>query len=583
MSDELTDSTTPTPPPVLSHLVYLDVDDEITSAAARIRSTEADRITLVLPYGSRLATSRINFRLLAREAAARGKQLDIVCADASARALAAAAGLPVHASLAAFEARGAAGIQDVTDGTEPGGTNGSSGQAGAGASQGAVAAMGGAAAVGGAAAQLSLPELADDDTATRVITVPRRSSPKVPLVGPARPPVPPRVAVAAGFGVLAAVVIFGLLAAQLLPSATIVLHPRSAELGPLQLTVQARADVTTPDATNLVIPAQRYTFPLEATNTFTATGRKVVDAKATGNVTFSNFDTGSANRIDAGSIVKTKDGIEFATLADVTLPNATIQNFFTIVPSTSTVGVEAVLTGPEGNVGNETIVVVPKGENKRLLKVTNTEATSGGAHTEATVVSASDIANAQTALNDALQAQLQTQVSGASGVPSGVALFPQTATVGETTPSVDTTTLVGTAATEFDLGLTAEGSVLGVDPSPVQELVESRLEAQVDGGWSLAPGSTTFELGDPSVFGDTISYPVTISGTQVHDVDQTQLRAEIRGLVLAQARSRLDDFGDASISLWPDWVTTIPTNDDRIDLTIGEPRPAPSPTPRPTP
>ena len=430
---------------------------------------------------------------------------------------------------------------------------------------------------------MSLPELADDDAATRVITLPRRSSPKVPLVGPARPPVPPRVAVAAGFGVLAAVVIAGLLAAQLLPSATIVLHPRSADLGPLQLTVEARADVTTPDPTNLVIPAQRFTFPLEATDTFTATGRKVVDAKATGNVTFSNFDTGSANRIDAGSIVKTKSDIEFVTLATVTLPNATIQFPFTIVPSTSTVGVEAVLTGPEGNVGNNTIVVIPKGENKRLLHVTNVEATSGGAHTEATVVSGTDISNAEKALDEALQAQLETQVSGASGVPSGVALVPQTATVGETTPSVDTTTLVGTAATEFDLGVTAEGSVLGVDPSPIQGLVESRLDAQVEDGWSLAPGSTTFELGEPAVFGDTISYPVTISATQVHDIDQAQLRAEIHGLMLAQARSRLDDVGEASISLWPDWVTTIPTNDDRIELMIAEPRPAPSPTPRPTP
>src|SRR5213078_1291367 len=103
---------TPTPAPTPNAaapnaptpLIYLDVDDEITSAAARIRSAEAERLALVLPYGSRLATSRINFRLLAREAAARGKRLDIVCADASARALAAAAGLPVHASVAAFEA-----------------------------------------------------------------------------------------------------------------------------------------------------------------------------------------------------------------------------------------------------------------------------------------------------------------------------------------------------------------------------------------------------------------------------------------------------------------------------------------------
>ena len=43
-------------------LVYLDVDDEITSAATRIRTSDGDRLALVLPYGSRLATSRINFQ-----------------------------------------------------------------------------------------------------------------------------------------------------------------------------------------------------------------------------------------------------------------------------------------------------------------------------------------------------------------------------------------------------------------------------------------------------------------------------------------------------------------------------------------
>ena len=49
-------------------IVYLDVDDEITSAAARIRTAEEVDVALVLPAGSRIATSRINFRLLAREA-----------------------------------------------------------------------------------------------------------------------------------------------------------------------------------------------------------------------------------------------------------------------------------------------------------------------------------------------------------------------------------------------------------------------------------------------------------------------------------------------------------------------------------
>ncbi len=84
-------------------IFYLDIDDEITSAAARIRGTEDLSVVLVLPSGSRIATSRINFRLLAREAQQRSRRLSIVAPDASARALAATAGLPVYASTMEYE------------------------------------------------------------------------------------------------------------------------------------------------------------------------------------------------------------------------------------------------------------------------------------------------------------------------------------------------------------------------------------------------------------------------------------------------------------------------------------------------
>jgi hypothetical protein len=41
----------------------------------------------------------------------------------------------------------------------------------------------------------------------------------------------------------------------------------------------------------------------------------------------------------------------------------------------------------------------------------------------------------------------------------------------------------------------------------------------------------------------------------------------------------LDVYGDVTISLWPDWVSTIPTNADRIKFSIGEPQPAPTASP----
>ena len=62
-------------------------------------------------------------------------------------------------------------------------------------------------------------------------------------------------------------------------------------------------------------------------------------------------------------------------------------------------------------------------------------------------------------------------------------------------------------------------------------------------------------------------------------VDVPALVQSIRGLLAGEARTRLEAYGDVQLSLWPDWVTTIPDNTDRIDLTLAEPALAASPAP----
>jgi hypothetical protein len=548
-------------------ILYLDADDEITSAAARIRSTDADRLALVLPYGSRLATSRINFRLLAREAAERGKTIEIVAADSSARALAAAAGLTVHPSVAAFEA----------------GANGAPGAGTIGEATGDATGRAAATAVvipeRGNVVRIDPP--GSDDAPTGVIIVPRQGAERVPVVGRVKPPVRSGVAVGAGVVVLALVVVAAILAFLLLPSATIVLAPRSTEVGPLADSVEARPDVTTPDATTMQIPSKPYPFGAEASGTFTTTGKKVTDTAGTGNVTFANFDTGGSNTIPAGAIVKTESGIAFRTLEAANLPPASISFFppFPVSPSTATVPVVAVVSGESGNVPANTIVVVPKGENKNLTKVTNQDPTSGGTHVESPQVSQADVNKAMATLNTQLAADFDTKISAALGVPAGTTLFPETKSLGTATPSVDPKTLVGQQVPTFDLALTAAGTVVGVDASPVKTIAEARLRSRVDAGSTLDPASITIDIGTPTVTGDTVTFPVTMHGTETKTVDKATLLAAIRGLDLPAARAKLQPFGDADIRVWPDWVTSIPTNVDRVSLTIGNPAPAPSPTP----
>lgn len=519
-------------------VIYLDVDDEITSAAARLRRTEAERIALVLPYGSRLATSRINFRLLAREASTRGKRLEIVAADASARALAGSAGLAVHSSVAALE------------GGEPGVANLSPDEA------------------------IAPPPTADG-TETRILAIPKVAD-RVPIVGRPRAPIRTRTALIVAAVAVAILAVGGVGAYVYLPSATIVVTPTAEKLGPLQLTVQARPDVTTPDAATLTVPAKTFDFDVQAFQTFTTTGVKVTEAKASGNVTFQNCDTGGGVTIPAGATVSTQGGVDFRTLAKVTIKRAAI---FPFACKTGSVAVEAELAGTAGNVAAGAINQIPSGYDPVVLSVTNTQPTTGGVHDETPQISQQDIDAAMTQLTTALRDDFDRQVREGTGVPAGTTLFDDTKALGTATPSLDPATLLGQAVSQFQLGLSATGTVLGVDPSPIKALAEARLASQVGEGWQLATGSTTIDVGAPSVSESVVSFPVTVTATRNRVVDREALLAQIRGLVLAEARGRLDEYGQVQITLWPDWVSTIPTDTSRISLTIEAAAPAPSPTP----
>src|SRR3990172_12698931 len=92
-------------------ILFLELDDEITSAVGRLRPAPERTVALALPAGSRIASSRINFRLLAREAEGMGTQLTIVSPEATARALASPAGLPTFGAVDPHQSAMAGGVE----------------------------------------------------------------------------------------------------------------------------------------------------------------------------------------------------------------------------------------------------------------------------------------------------------------------------------------------------------------------------------------------------------------------------------------------------------------------------------------
>ncbi len=657
-------------------VIFLDQDDEITTAIARLRASEDIKVVLVLPTGSRLGTSRINFRLLAREAQELPRQASIVTTEAGVRAIAVSAGLPAYASVAEYEAAADATVDAAAAATAPvapvaptdttldegapalgvaaaaavvssaasGGVTtepaieppvtatakrsrssrkavkppvdepaaasaDATDDAGTTAMPAAApmatlddagsddptkvvgaAALGGAAAASDTVAPKEAVDVGAADAAAasafgaEVASVPPpprgpgpRSSAALPVVGgPVR-----STGILGGrgamVGALAVIAVVGVLALALaifvLPQATITVSPPLETVGPVSRTLTADPTAIEVDETTGTIPAELVKIPVSAQGDFTATGVRVVETKANGRVTFSNFDTSGKRTIPTGSVVATDSDVRFRTLEPARLAKAKVIGGTTIVAGTDSVRVEAVKAGTAGNVPANAIHNVPSGQDPILLKVTNGAATKGGEKSESTRVSQEDVDLAAAELTKELERQMSDALADPATTPAGSTLIEETADLGrvKAEPSLDS--LVGRNVSTFSLTMSAAGEVIAVDTGVLEPLAAAALTAAVPKGTVLFPESIHTTVGSPKVDGGVVSFDIGASGQAWRPLDEATLLAEARGRSVAEAEDALSKYGDVTVDVWPFYVATVPDG-DRATLTVVPPTPS---------
>jgi len=544
-------------------VAYLDVEDEITTAVTRIRASEEPHLALVLPPGSRIGTSRINFRLLAREARESQRSIAIVTVEPGVRAIAVSAGLAAYASVGEYEAAGA-----VDAGAEPGRPTVVTPPAPESESRAPV--------------EPEPAPLVEPQPAPPTATPRPEPASDLPLAGGLRRETAPAPGRRRGFVValvalLAVALVLAAIGALLvLPSATITVVPRIEDVGPIALTIVADPQATEPDPAAGVVPAQTVEFPLRVSRAFDVTGVKVSETKATGTVVFTNLDTGGRNTIPAGSIVATDSNVRFATLAAVTLPRAKIIGGTRIVPGRATVRVEAVAAGESGNVAANAIDNVPSGEDPIVLQVSNPDATTGGTRTETKQVSQDDLDQALAALSTDLDSQLAAALAEPATAPAGTTLVQDTAAMGDPAPEPAPKSLLGQEVETFELTLSATATVLAIDESGLEPLAREALTAELPTGREVLPDTVQVTIGEPRVEEGRVTIAVSVTARAWQPLDAAALLARVRGLSVAEAYAALESYGEVTIETSPFYVGTIPTLDDRTTLTISSPA-SPSP------
>ncbi|CAN5678542.1 hypothetical protein BH24CHL8_BH24CHL8_10050 [soil metagenome] len=498
---------------------YLDVDDEITDAVAGLRTTGEGRFILVLPPGSRIATSRINFRLLAREGQERDVLVGLVSSEPAVRSLAISAGMPAYATVE--EAESALG-----EGPQP---TSSAGEA-------------------------------------RADVWARDAAP-----GPSRPRGTGRNIGGwlTSLAVAGALIVGVLYIAYLnLPSISVSLTPISRAAEPLTVQVTADPSVVVADLRAGIVPAERIDVPLSATDRFPASGSEVNRTRATGSVRFTSENTLFEVPIPEGTRLTTMSGDVFETTQSVTIARASFQSG----PATAEAPVRAVEPGEAGNVEAETITGLPEPIATQLVRVTNPEATAGGERIETRVITRADYDTAVAALEGIAEAQLAAALADPETTPRGLRLFPETAVRERLTPDVAAGDLVGQVLDEFPLSVEGRATVLAVEESLVVEVAEERLAASMPAGARLFPDSVATSVAEPQLVDGSIVYEVEATGEHYQPVDPAAAVAAIQGRTISEARAILEAYGSVSITPWPDFIDTVPDDARRISLTVLEPQ-----------
>jgi hypothetical protein len=510
----------------VEQIIYLDLDDEITTIREKLEQAQASRVLLVVPERSSVLQSLVNLKLLRRYADGLVMQVILVTSDHTTRELARSLGFAVVSSVERGQAASRA-RPEARPATTP----------------------------------LAPPRLVPEQETvfTPLAGWPRYGEPTQRVA--ARPLSPARK-IAIYVLLFLALLAVATAALFLVPSATIALNPAGEPLSQ-SITVRASPDITAVDADKREIPAREVEAMLEDSAQAETTGKKLVpDTRAKGRVVFANRSLSSL-AVPQGTIVSTGSGvsIRFRTLAEVVLPAAAW--------GTAEAEIEAVEPGSSGNVAASTINQV-EGPLRFQIGVLNAAPTTGGAEKQVRFVTSKDRSD--------LAAKLLEQLKNTGYEGLQKAMQP-----GDFLPrqSLDITVqeqafdhLVDEEASTLTMRMKATATGLVVPASQLNVLAEGVLASQVKPGYQLVPGSVKTATPTNVTFdGSTLVFQMDASGAMATQIDPAQVRRLVRGQPLAEAEAILAQSlklaGQPQVTLEPAWLGRVPFLDFRIAVQVG--------------
>ena len=523
-------------------VIYIDVEDDITTIVGKIKASKEKIIALVPPSRVGVLQSAVNMRLLQRTAEIAKKRLVLISSNQSLAALAAAAHIPVARNLQSKPELAEVPVlkvdgDDVIDGEMlPIGE----------IARSASTDKRGEAAV---SAAIKSSVIAEPLKTTKKSSVKKVDGKKVPDFSRFRK----RLFVIGG----AALLLIGFLvwAIWFAPRATVVITAKTTPVN-VSENVALTLDGAT-DAQANILKAIRQEQRSELSVEFTATGEKNLGNRAKGTVEFSTGAIQNLGRtIPAGTVLTSSSGAQYTTDQSVTF---TMSNY-----EGAETGITATEPGEKYNGATGSMRGAPSGVSAQITK-----ATTGGTDKMAKVVSEEDITRATDMLNEKKDDQLRQKLESSFASSSLVIEESYQENRSNPTPSV----AVGAeAAGPVSLKATITASMYAVDQLDLSTYLKAKVNQEIEGVTAqkiYEDGAEDASFTQFASSAEATTVRLSANATVGPEIEESRVKEQVSGKSYGDIQASLESIAgvdDVDTQFWPFWVRTVPNDVDRITV-----------------
>lgn len=569
--------------------IYVDVEDEITTIIDKVAESTSSLVALVLPKRASVFQSVVNMKLLKRKSDEAGKRIVLITTESSLLPLAGSIGIHVAKTLSSKPEIPDAPVFSeapvLADEDEP--INIDEREDGDVDLTGLAAAPIGALAAEDESKKSPTRALDKDietvelDNLVEDRAEDSHSRPAAMPKGPSKPSQKDKKLKVPNFDkfrvILVAVVVLiillggGLvLALGVLPHATISIKTNAQNVATnISLTLSQSASSL--NTTSDVVPAKLTSETKTYSATVNSTGQQNEGQTATGTVTMSAEACGAINQpadIPAGSQI-VQNNQTYITQNDTAFSFQGFKGNCILFTSNSNTNITAQNPGTAYNTqNNNTQFTVNSSNEPQGVTVSAVGGASGGTDNNVTVVSQSDITNAQnkiTTSSSSAKSDLENALTQAG-------YYPITATFVSGTPNVTPSATAGTATNSVTVTETVKYSMYGAKKSDLQKLLNSNIRSQATSNQSIL--NNGFSSASYSVNSSPNSVNMQTTAIVGPNISVASIKKEAEGKKMTAVEDRIKQNPDVTsvyIKLSPFYVSTVPKNPAKIHVTIAKP------------